>query len=109
MRSVTGGLVGGFHETVTHYSFYGGADDCCRSVTHKPAQAQASGWGWGWPGLVAAGTETGNALTGYGCDPPCYANAPTYSYATGWSYPGYGYGYGTAAHGGYYAYQPGVR
>jgi hypothetical protein len=52
------------------------------SVT-SPAQAQLA-W-WGWPGLVAAGTGTGNPYAN------AYGYAPTYYYATGWSYPGYGY------------------
>jgi hypothetical protein len=60
------------------------------SIT-SPAQAQAlAGWGWGWPRLVTAGTGAGNIYAD--CDPtPCYGPlAPTYSYTTAWSYPGYG-------------------
>jgi hypothetical protein len=58
------------------------------------AQAQAlAGWGWGWPRLVAAGTGTGN--------PYATAYAPTYSYATRWSYLGYGQYQPYSSSGGY--------
>jgi hypothetical protein len=71
------------------------------SIT-SPAQAQLA-W-WGWPGLVAAGTGTGNPYaTGFG-----YA---ANSYAPGYSSPAYAYGYGTGY--GYpaprYAYHPVIR
>jgi hypothetical protein len=65
------------------------------SIT-SPAQAQLA-W-WGWPGLVAAGTGTGNPYAS------AYGYAPTYNYATGWSYLGYGYGYGTGYNYPAYAY-----
>ena len=69
------------------------------SIT-SPAQALA-GWDWGWPRLVTAGTGAGNTYancdptydyrTGLFTYPPCYGPlAPTYSYTTAWSYPGYG-------------------
>jgi hypothetical protein len=54
-RGVTGTVfVGGFYETVTHHSFYSGADDCCHHVTHK------SGFGSGL-GLRLAGWRMGLA------------------------------------------------
>jgi hypothetical protein len=62
----------------------------------SPAQAQLA-W-WGWPGLVAAGTGTGNPYA------TAYGYAPTYNYVTGWSYPGYGYGNGTGYNYSGYAY-----
>ena len=55
------------------------------SVT-SPAQAQLA-W-WGWPGLVAAGTGTGNPYANaYGYPASRYATSPYQSYS---SYGGYG-------------------
>ena len=47
-------------------------------------QTPSWGWGLGWPGLAAVRTGTVNPYV------TAYGYAPTYSYATGWSYPGYG-------------------
>jgi hypothetical protein len=78
------------------------------SIT-SPAQAQLA-W-WGWPGLVAAGTGTGNPYaTAYGYYPGYgYGYGTGFGYAantyapayTGYSYPTYAYGYGSA-----YGYRP---
>jgi hypothetical protein len=66
------------------------------------AQPQAQPWGWG-ARMAPSGYGYG---IGYGC--PCYILPPTYSYTTGWNYPGLGVYPGNGAPG-YYAYQPGVR
>src|SRR6516165_5396444 len=45
-------FVGGRHETITHYSFNGGADDRCRYVNHKSGSSSGSS---GLVGLARTG------------------------------------------------------
>jgi hypothetical protein len=74
----TGDLfVGGKHETTTHYSFNGGADDRCRYVNHKSGSSSGSSGLVGWPGLVG---YPGYGYVGY----PAY-----YGYGTFYSHPQY--------------------
>ena len=69
-------FVGGPHETITHNSFVGSADDCCRSDAHKSCSCLGLGLAWRRMGMglggaalgLAAGALIGSALAA----PYCY-------------------------------------
>ena len=104
-------------EAITHYSFNGGAYDCCRSIAHDSRQrlglGLAGGWGWGPAAEAVAAGAIVYPYYGYGYGYPGYGYgyAPAYGEGSyGYGYPSYGYDFETDYYGGYrYGYHPVIR